>query len=129
LKAQRGSVLGNVEEQRDLGVYVHRSLKVATQMDRAVKKAYGVLAFISRGIEFKSCEVMLQLYKTLVRPHLEYCAQFWSPHFRKDVEALERVQRRLTRMLPGMESRSYEERLRVARPLLIRRMRGERFIR
>ncbi|XP_072335049.1 multiple inositol polyphosphate phosphatase 1b isoform X1 [Scyliorhinus torazame] len=54
-----GRVLGNVAEQRDLGVYVHTSLKVATQMDRAVKKAYGVLAFINRGVEFKSREVMI----------------------------------------------------------------------
>ncbi|GCC34259.1 hypothetical protein chiPu_0012732 [Chiloscyllium punctatum] len=73
-----GRVLSKVEEQRDLGVYVHRSLKVATQVDKACKKAYGVFAFISRGIEFKSREVMLQLYRTLVRPHLEYCVQFWS---------------------------------------------------
>ncbi|XP_072443501.1 RNA-directed DNA polymerase from mobile element jockey isoform X1 [Chiloscyllium punctatum] len=106
-------VLSKVEEQRDLGVYVHSSLKVATQVDRASKKAYGVLAYISRRIEFKSREVMLQLNRTLVRPRLEYCVQFWSPHFRKDVEALERVQRRFTRMLPGMENRSYEDRLRV----------------
>jgi len=68
-----GRVLRNVEEQRDLRVHVRRSLKVATQVDRAVKKAYSVLAFINRGIEFKSREVMLQLYKTSVRPHLEYC--------------------------------------------------------
>ncbi|MDZ1603208.1 reverse transcriptase family protein, partial [Klebsiella pneumoniae] len=122
-----GRVLGSVEEQRDLGVYVHRSLKVATQVDRAVKKAYGVLAFINRGIEFKSREVMMQLYRTLVRPHLEYCVQFWSPHFRKDVEALERVQRRFTRMLPGMENRSYEERLSVLGLFSLerRRMRGD----
>ena len=106
-----GKILGSVDEQMDLGVHVHRSLKVATQVDRVVKKAYGVLAFIGRGIEFRSHEVMLQLYKTLVRPNLEYCVQFWSPHYRKDVEALERVQRRFTRMLPGMEGKSYEERL------------------
>eukprot|EP00061_Rhincodon_typus_P014905 g42279.t1 len=62
-----------------------------------------LLAFIGRGIEFKSREAKLQLYKTLVRPHLEYCVQFWSPHYRKDVEALETVQRRFTRMLPGLE--------------------------
>eukprot|EP00061_Rhincodon_typus_P001620 g15291.t1 len=104
-------IVGSVEEQRDLGVHVHSSLKAATQVDR-VKKACDVLAFINRGIEFKSRDVILQLYKSLVRPHLEYCVQFWSPHYRKGVEALEKVQRRFTRILPGMEGRSYEERLR-----------------
>ena len=47
----------------------------------------------------------------LVRPHLEYSVQFWSPHYQKDVEALERAQKRFSRMLPGMEGISYEERL------------------
>jgi len=103
--------IGSVGEQRDLRVHVHRSRKFATQVYRVVKKAYGVLAFIHKGIEFKSRWVMLQFYKTLVWPHLEYCVQFWAPHYRKDVEALERVQWRFTRMLPGMEGRSYEERL------------------
>ena len=106
---------------------MHSSLKVGTQVDKVVKKAYGVLAFIGRGIEFRSREVMLQLYKTLVRPHLEYCVQFWSPHYKKDVEALERVQRRFTRMLPGMVGRSYEERLRDLRLFSLerRRLRGD----
>ena len=54
---------------------------------------------------------MLTLYRTLVRPHLEYSVQFWSPHYQKDVEALGRVQKRFTRMLPGMEGISYDERL------------------
>ena len=86
-----------------------------------------MLGFIGRGIEFKSREVMLQLYRTLVRPHLEYCVQFWTPHYRKDVEALERVQRRFTRMFPGMEGRSYEERLRDLRLFSLerRRLRGD----
>ena len=81
------------------------------QVEKVVKKAYGMLAFIGRGIEFKNWQVMLQLYRTLVRPHLEYSVQFWSPHYQKDVEVLERVQKRFTRMLPGMEGISYEERL------------------
>jgi len=92
-------------------VLVHSSLKVATQVAKVIKKAYGMLAFISQGIEYKSWEIMLQLYKTLVRLHLEYCVQFWSPHYQKDVEALERVQGRFTRMLPGLEGFRYEERL------------------
>ena len=68
-----GRILGSVEEQKDLGVHVPRSLKVASQVDRVVKKAYGVLGFISRRIEFKSRDVMMQLYKTLVRPHGVLC--------------------------------------------------------
>ena len=54
---------------------------------------------------------MLQLYKTLVRPHLEYYIQFWLPHYREDVDALERMPKRFTRMLPGLEDMDYEERL------------------
>ena len=66
------------------------------QVEKVVKKAYGMLAFIGWGIKFKNWQVMLQLYRTLVRPYLEYSVQFWSPHYQKDVEALERVQKRLT---------------------------------
>ena len=96
---------------KGIWVYRYTGHKVAMQVEKVVKKAYGMLAFIGRGIEFKNWQVMLQLYRTLVRLHLEYSVQFWSPHYQKDVEALERVQKRFTRMLPGMEDISYEERL------------------
>ena len=74
-----GRVLESVEEQRDRGVQVHSSLKAASQVDRVVKKVFNTLAFISQGIEYRSWDIMLQLYKSLVRPHLEYCVQVWSP--------------------------------------------------
>ena len=94
----KGLTLGSSEEQRDLGVFVHRSLKAERQVNMVVKKAYGTLAFINRGVDYKSREVMMELYRTL---QLEYCVPFWSSHYRKDVIAPERVQRRFTGMLPG----------------------------
>ena len=70
---------------------MHQSLKVSAQVQQAVKKANGMLAFIVRGFDYRDKDVLLQLYRALVRPHLEYCVQFWYPYLRKNVLAIDGV--------------------------------------
>jgi len=99
-------------EEQDFGALLDEKLSVTQQCALAAQKTNDVLGCIKSTVASRAREVILPLYYTLVRPHLESCIQLWSPQLRKDMELLERVQRRATKMIRGIEHLSCEERLR-----------------
>ena len=122
-----GKELEITKEERDLGVITTDNFKSSQQCNTAAKKANRVLGMIRRVINTRSAKVLLPLYKALVRPHLEYAVQAWSPHLVKDIEILERVQHRFTRMVEGLKELEYKQRLEyLGLPSLrFRRLRGD----
>ena len=122
-----GNPLDNVSEEKDLGITVTESFKSSKQCNIAAAKANRILGIIKKSFSSRDPVMLTKLYKALVRPHLEYCIQAWNPYLQRDIDTLEKVQRRATKMMSGFENLPYEERLKQLNltTLRTRRTRGD----
>jgi hypothetical protein len=105
------SELKSSERERDLGVIVDSSGKWEEQCNVAVKNANSTLGIIKRHFKCRRKDVILKLYKSLVRPKLEYCVQAWCPYLKKNIDNIERVQHRATKLIHECRELNYEGRL------------------
>ena len=123
----RDNVLESTSDERDLGIVIDSALKFKRQAASAASKATQVLAVIRRSFAHLTVQTVTLLYKTLVRPHLEYGNVIWGPFNRADQKLLERVQRRATKLVPEIRALPYPQRLqRLHLPsLYYRRRRGD----
>jgi len=120
-------VLQNSKMEKDLGIWMDDSLKFSDHVLLAAKKANQILGMIKRSFNYLDMSTVKLLYVCMIRPHLEYGNVVWHPRFKKDMNLLDNVQHRATRMMPGFRNLSYEERLRrLDLPTLTyRRFRGD----
>ena len=109
--AMGGTILSITVKEKDLGVTMNADMKVSEHCRIAASKGNQVLGMIRRNITYKDKSLIVPLYKAIDRPHLEYCIQAWSPYLRKDIDMLDTIQRRATKLIPGLRYLRYEEQL------------------
>ena len=113
--------------EKDLGVNVDNLLNFNKHISNLVKKARSISAMLLRTFTNKSSDIHVPLFKSLVRPHLEYSNSVWNPYFKNDINRLEKVQKNYTKRIQGMKEIKYHQRLEKLKlpSLEYRRLRGD----
>jgi len=107
-----GVVLQEVEEEKDVGVTVHRSLKPSRHCQKAAGMATGVLRQLAKNFHYRDRYTFKKLYVQYVRPHLEFASPAWSPWCEADKTTIENVQVKAINMISGLKGTTYEEKCR-----------------
>ena len=103
--------LDTVHEEVDLGVTVDDQLKFSKHIDTKISKANKLLGLKRHTFKFLTADTLTLLYKSLIRPHVEYATSVWSPHLKGDKDKIEKLQRRATKLIPELRDKTYTERL------------------
>ena len=90
--------------EKDLGIIIDNKVTFSYHIDSKVKKANELLGIIKRTFSHMDKDMFAIIYKSLIRPHLEYCNPIWSACYSKDKIELENVQRRATKILPQLQN-------------------------
>jgi hypothetical protein len=106
-----GHILDEITEEKDVGVTVSNNLKPGAHCSRAAKTATVVLGQIGRSFKYRDKKIFPRLYTRYVRPHLEFSSTAWSPWLQKDIDTLEKVQKRAVSMVNGLTGATYAEKL------------------
>ena len=96
-----------VEEEKDLGIVFDKELSFNNHISCIVKKSNSLVGMIRRSFYHLDMEMFKCLFTAIVRPHLEYGAAIWNPHLKKHIIAIENVQRRATKLVPGLLNLPY----------------------
>jgi hypothetical protein len=113
--------------EKDVGVTINNKLSFDKDITEKVNKANSIIGVIRRTFEYLDLKTFRMLYVSLVRPHLEYVNPVWNPYLKKHIDMIENIQRRATKLIPGLSNLSYEDRLRRLKlpSLSYRRSRGD----
>ena len=119
--------LKRITSEKDVGVIINDKLSCEDHLAEKVNKANKIVGIIRRTFITLDAAMFKLLFVALVRPHLEYANQVWCPYLVKDIEMVENVQRRATRMIAELKGLAYEERLKKLKlpTLAYRRARGD----
>ena len=113
--------------EKDLGIWLSSTLCLSVAVSEGLFQTMQSLATIKRSFKYIIQDSFSILYKTYIHPHIEYCIQAWSPYYAKDIDMLEKIQHRATKLVPHLSKLPYKEWIQILNlySLYCRRQRGD----
>ena len=104
------NLLNETKLEKDLGVFISCDLKPSQHVAKVAARANKIIGLVKKIFDYIDAETIMSIHCTMIRPILEYAVQSWCPYLAKDINELEKVQHRVTKLVPDLQDLSYEER-------------------